>query len=240
MPARTTPLLRTPAAADHLPDVRTYWRVVLALVAPLPMVAKGLYYLITPVDGGAGFHDSVAAYAARPGLLGPLMALDAVFVVTLVPATLAVGLAARRGAPRLSAAGTSVALLGFLAGTALLGGVLTPASLTARHHLDVEAMAALDATLATEPLLEAAGLLFIIGVVVGLGLLGAALWRSRIVPPWVGAALLVGASTHPFVPGHVSQGIGLLVAAVGFTGAGVALLRLSNDELDLPALRTGR
>jgi DNA-directed RNA polymerase specialized sigma24 family protein len=33
----------------------------------------------------------------------------------------------------------------------------------------------------------------------------------------------------------VGQGIGLLVAAAGFAGVSVALLRMSNDEFDLPA-----
>ena len=230
----------TPATTHHQPDVRTYWRVVLAILAPLPMLAKGVFYLLSPVDGDVGFGDSVAAFRDRPGLLGLLVALDAVFVVGLLPATLAVALAARRGAPRLTAAGASVAFLGFLTGIALLGGILTPAVVTARHGLDVEAMGKLDDALGTEPLLSVAGLLFVTGIVVGLGLLGAALWRSRAVPVGVGVALLVGGSTHPFLPGHVAQGIGLLVAAVGFAGAGLALLRLRNDELDLPALRPSR
>ncbi|HET6530972.1 MAG TPA: hypothetical protein VFH03_10235 [Actinoplanes sp.] len=37
-----------------------------------------------------------------------------------------------------------------------------------------------------------------------------------------------------FTPGHVAQGIGLLVGAVGFLGVSRALLRMRNDEFDLP------
>ena len=33
----------------------------------------------------------------------------------------------------------------------------------------------------------------------------------------------------------IYKGIGLLVAAAGFTGINVALLRMTNDEFDLPA-----
>jgi hypothetical protein len=42
----------------------------------------------------------------------------------------------------------------------------------------------------------------------------------------MGIALAIGGFTHPFIPGHVAQGIGLAVAAAGFAGATVTLLRI--------------
>jgi hypothetical protein len=224
-------------AAKPLRDVRGFWRILLAVIAPLPFLAKGIYYILAPVDGGASFSDTVAAFTAHQQLANALKWFDAVFVVGLIPATYAVAWVARRGAPRLTTAGAVIALLGFLAGIALLGGVETPAQVTVQHNLDVNAMSALDQALQNEPLLAIAGLLFIVGVVFGLGLLGAALWRSRYAPAWMGIALMVGGATHPFIPGHVGQGIGLLVASVGFAGASVALLRMRNGEFDLPAAR---
>lgn len=95
-------------------------------------------------------------------------------------------------------------------------------------------MAKLDDTWQNEPLQLAAGLLFIVGIVFGLLLLRLALWRSHVAPAWMGIALAVGGLTHPFIPGHVAQGIGLAIAAVGLAGATVALLRMTNDEFDLP------
>ncbi len=75
---------------------------------------------------------------------------------------------------------------------------------------------------------------FIVAIVIGISLIGAALWRSGQIP-WVGAiAIIVGGSTHPFLPGHVAQGIGLLVGAAGFACVSVALLRLPKDAFDLP------
>jgi hypothetical protein len=53
-------------------------------------------------------------------------------------------------------------------------------------------------------------------------------------------ALIVGGVTHPFLPNHVIAGIGLLVAAAGFAGATVALLRMRNDEFDLPPIAMSR
>ncbi|GED83669.1 hypothetical protein [Streptomyces sp. 6-11-2] len=42
-----------------------------------------------------------------------------------------------------------------------------------------------------------------------------------------GNALAVVGFTHPFMPGHIASGVGLLVA-----GAGWALLRMSDDDFD--------
>lgn len=235
-PATTETTAPTRAATVRpLRDVRGFWRILLAVIAPLPMLAKGIFYILTPENGDTGFRDTVTALAAHKGLVGTLTWFDAVFVAGLIPATYAVAWVARRGAPRLTTAGAVIALLGFFAGISLLGGVLTPAVVTARHGLDVNAMAALDDAVSNEPMILVAGLLFIVGIVIGLGLLGVALWRSRSAPAWMGIALLVGGATHPFIPGHVAQGIGLLVAAVGFAGATVALLRMRNDDFDLPA-----
>jgi hypothetical protein len=232
-----TATLAAASPARPLRDMRGFWRVLLAVIAPLPMLAQGIYYVFSPIDGGADFRDTLAAYAAHQQLLDTLKGLNAVFVVGLIPATVAVAWVTRRGAPRLTTVGAVIALLGFLAGFTLLGGVETPALVTVQHGLDVEAMAKLDQALPGEPLLLVAGLLFIVGIVFGLLLLGIALWRSRVVPAWMGIALALGGFTHPFVPGHVAQGIGLVVAAIGFAGASVALLRMRNDEFDLPPAR---
>ncbi|MGN9912217.1 hypothetical protein ACTMTJ_32225 [Phytohabitans sp. LJ34] len=220
-----------------LADVRGFWRVLLAVIAPLPMLAKGVYYLITPVEGGASFDETLAAFTAHERLAGVLMWLDVVFVVGLVPATYAVAWVARRGAPRLTTAGALISLLGFLAGVALLGGVITPAAATVRHDLDPAAMAAFSDAIEGEPLIGIAGLLFITAVVIGLGLLGGALWRSRYAPAWAGIAIMAGGITHPFLPGSLAQGIGLLVAAAGFAGASYALLRTPDGGFDLPPAR---
>jgi hypothetical protein len=50
---------------------------------------------------------------------------------------------------------------------------------------------------------------------------------------------MIGGVTHPFIPNHIGQGIGLFVAAAGFVGVSMALLRMSNDEFDLPPVARG-
>lgn len=217
-------------------DRRRFWRVLLAVVAPLPMLAKGVFYLISPAPGDAGFRETVAAFQSHQGVLETMKWLDAVFVVTLVPATVAAAWVARRGAPRLTSAAAFIALSGFLAGIALLGGVETPPLVTVQHDLDASAMSDLQDAMNGEPLLGVASLLFIIGVVFGLGLLGGALRRSRAVPAWSAFAVMLGGATHPFIPSSIGQGSGLLVAAAGFVGVSIALLRMSDADFDLPPI----
>jgi hypothetical protein len=229
----TTPAASVRAAATSR-DVRGYWRVLLAVVAPVPMLAKGAFYVLSPASGDATYADTVTAFSAHQQLVELVKWLDAVFVVTMVPAAVAAAWVARRGAPRLTAAGATLALTGFLAGFGLLGGVETPALVTVQHDLDPTAMEDLDRAMHGEPLLGIASAFFIVGVVLGLGLLGGALKRSRAVPTWAAMAVLLGGVTHPFIPGSLGQGIGLLVGAAGFVGVSVALLRMTNDEFDLP------
>ena len=225
--ATATPPLRRP----H--DVRRFWRVLLAVVAPLPMLGMGLHYILSPVDGDAPFESVVAAYLADPARAELLQYLQVPFLL-LVPAAFAVAWVSRCGAPRLTTVGAVVALTGFLVGFGTVGGVVSPALLTAQHNLDAAAIAEMGRVLQETPIALVGSLLFILGVTVGLLLLGLALWRSHAAPAWVGLALAIGGFTHPFMPGHVAAGIGLLVAAVGFGGASRALLRMSDDEFDLP------
>ena len=121
----------TPAAIAKPPrDVRGFWRVLLAIIAPLPMLAEGIYYLFVPIGGDVTFQDTVTAFAAHKQLIDVITWFGAVFVVGLIPATFAVAWAARRGAPRLATWGAAIALLGFMTGLPLLGGPINVSYIT--------------------------------------------------------------------------------------------------------------
>jgi hypothetical protein len=47
---------------------------------------------------------------------------------------------------------------------------------------------------------------------------------------------MLGGATHPFIPWSAGQGIGLLVAAGGLVAVSAALLRMPDDEFDLPPI----
>src|SRR5690349_1140020 len=136
-----------------LHDARGFWRIVLAVVAPLPMLAQGIFYVLSPVDGDAEFDSTLAAVRAHAGLASGLMYLEAVRDTVRLPATVAVARVARRAAARLTAWAAAISLTGFLAGFTLLGGVLTPALMPVRHGLDPSAMKQMSAAFEGEPLI---------------------------------------------------------------------------------------
>ncbi len=235
--ANTTTSPSTTATAPSVTrthDTRGFWRALLAVVVPLPLLAKGIAYLIIPVDGDASFDSTVDALSSRPGLANTLVWLDVVFCVLLVPTLLAGCWLARRGAPRLATAAALVAAGGAMAGTAILEGPLPTHQMALRHDLDPSAMSAYGNALEKDLVFGLGSIFFIVAIVIGISLLGAALWRSGQIPRLAAIAVILGGSTHPFLPGHVAQGIGLLVAAVGFASVSLALLRLPRDAFDLP------
>jgi hypothetical protein len=214
-------------------DTRTFWRLLLAIVAPLPMLCMGAVYVIKPFEGDAPLPDTVAAIAAERQLYEVLLWLGLPFLVGLIPAVIAVAWVTRRQTPVLTTVGAVWTLLGCLSAFPLLVPDDLLAYLAVTEGLDVATIAELDAAWWALPVTGAAALLFISGIVVGLPLLGVALWRSRVAPKWMAIALIIGGATHPFLPNHVVAGIGLLVAGLGFAGATRALLRMTNEEFDL-------
>ena len=222
------------AVARPARDTRRYWRVLLAIVAPLPLLGLGASYVISQIPSDGPFKSLAAAAAAHHQSTVVAGALGLFFLIGLIPATIALAWCTRRNAPTLTAFGASISMLGFVAALPLLPNDNGLALVTADKHLNVSMIAALDKALWAQPVNQVASILFLAGIVIGLPLLGIALWRSRIAPAWMAACLIVGGFTHPFIPSHIAQGIGLWLAAIGFTAATRALLRMSNDEFDLP------
>jgi len=222
-------------------DARAFWRILLAVGAALPFLAKGVEYIISPLRGGEPFAEMVEAYATHRDLVPLLFALDAVFTLCLIPATVALAWVARRRAPVLTAVGGFLGLFGFFA--VLPRGVddMGMAQVTVDEKLDVATVGRINEALWANPLPSIAILFFLIGLVIGLPLLGIALWRGRVVPRWAAGCLILGTATHPFIPGGVAAGIGLIVAGIGFLAVSGVLLRMGNDEFDRPPVsaRTG-
>jgi hypothetical protein len=216
--------------ASHSDD-RRFYRAVLALVAPLPMLAMGTTYLVLDMAGDAPFRDTVDAAGRQSSTLNATLWLSMLWFAFLIPAVIAVALVTRRTFPRLTAWGLVLTVPGFGLGFAGPNDNVL-ALLTHEKNLDVGQMTTLDKALWAEPVYGISSLLFIIGIVIGLLLLGIALARSGAAPRAFGIALAAGGFTHPFLGAvnHVVQGAGLYVAAIGFAGASLALLRMSDDE----------
>ncbi len=223
-----------PAASTTTRDTRTFWRVLLAVLAPLPLLSMGLSYMIMPYDGGADIATTAAAITAHPGRAWAAVVLSVPFLLFLIPATIALAWTTRRRTPRLTTVGACLTLLGFLSAFPTLPGENLYAQAVVDRGLDVGTVQALTDALWAQPLAGVTVLLFLAALVIGLPILGIALWRAKAAPRWLAACLIAGTVTHPFIPGHLPQGIGLLVGGVGFLGVSMALLRMRNDEFDVP------
>jgi hypothetical protein len=184
------------------------------------------------MPGDGPFENIVAAVERQEGVMAAGQWLSLLFFAFLVPAVIAVAAVTRRARPRLTAVGIALTVPGIAAGFGLSPNDTTMAYLVHTSDLDVATVGELDEAWWALPVATIGSLLFIIGIVFGLLLLGIALARSGQVPPWYGVALAVGGFTHPFVSpaGHVVVGLGLWVAAVGFAGASLALLRMRDDD----------
>jgi len=221
-------------------DTRTYWRVLLAVIAPLPLLGMGIGYLLNPTDGDADVATTVAGIEAHPGRALVSMLAAVLFVMLLPPATAALAWVSRRRAPRLTTVGASLTLLGLLAGFATLPAGNNIAWIAAQEDLDLTIIQTLDDALWAQPTAGVGIILFLAAITIGLPLLGIAMWRAKAAPRWMAVCLIAGTATHMFTPGHVAQGVGLLVGAVGFAGVSRALLRTRNDEFDLPPVSAAR
>jgi hypothetical protein len=224
----------TPPTTKTARDARTFWRVLLAVIAPLPLLGMGISYVLSPTDGGDDIATTVAGMEAYPGRALVSMVLGLLFVMFLVPATTALAWVTRRRAPRLTTVGACLTLLGLLAGFAMLPAGSNLAWAAAQQDLDLGVVQALDDALWAQPTSGVGIILFLAAITIGLPLLGIAMWRARVAPAWLAICLIVGTATHIFIPGHVAKGIGLLVGGVGFVAVSRALLRMRNDDFDLP------
>ena len=235
----STPTDYAPNRVRRSHDARSYWRAALAVAAPLPWAAMGLVNVLQPFAGDESFASTVEKVRDNLGLVLATSWMSLPFFAFLIPSVVAVVAATRRYAPRLAAWGGTLTVVGFGLGLGALGGGGTPlAVVTVMHGFDVDTMARLDAAFLAAPYALVAGLFWITALIIGQALLGLALWRSRVVPVVFPIALLLGGPTHPFVPGgHIAVGIGLLLAAVGYAGASLALIRTDDDDFDLPPIR---
>ena len=230
-PANLTPSNDPTAADRRLWDPRGYYRRALAVVAPLPLLGMGLIYLTQPAPASADFAETYAAVLANPGsvaIQGPLAWL---FFAFLIPAVLAVAVVTWRRVPRLTAIAVTFCVPAFAASFGLNPpGVDRLAAITDKLDLDPAVIGRLNDGWWEDPISLIAALSFLIGIVFGLAMLGIALWRSGRAPAWMGIALALAGATHPFLPNNLLQGIGLLIGALGFAGASLALLRMTNDD----------
>ena len=200
-------------------DARSFWRIFLATIVPLGPLSVGLSLFLAGTDPvAAQFTSLLIVYLVPPGVL-------------------ALAWVVRRRAPVLATIGGGLAFVGYAA--LIQAPDLTAVGVAA----DAAGLPAAD----TERLIVAVGahpaavgliMLFLVGHIVGLVLLGIALLRSRVAPRWMAVVLIVAAPLDTVL--GATTGAAALVAgsfvllAIGFAAASVALLRTDNPGFDLP------
>ena len=189
--------------------------------------------VLTQPEFSADPADRLAAMDAA-GAAGVVSLLT--FVLAQLPfmvAAVAIAVMARGRSPRLAIAGGALAVVGGF-GHAVFGGIglayLAMSGDSANRAALADVVTRVESGLAV--IFMAAGLL---GTVIGLVLLGIALFRSRVVPRWIPVALWLFIVTE-FVLTNVSEwaspAAGLLYVAA-FTGIAVQLVRGADSSREL-------
>ncbi|TQS44055.1 hypothetical protein [Cryptosporangium phraense] len=201
-------------------------RIVVAGVVYLALGSLGqlVQFVVTPVNSGGSVTDNVAAAAAAPGRMDAAAWLD-LLILFFVPAVLVAGSFAGSRLGRIATAVT--------AGTTVLGiaYVLAPDAMYAAGIPGASIQAYTEA-----PVVAASTAVFLLGHVLGLLVLGIALWRAGQVPRWAGACLalypfLEVAGTAAGVKAVTIVGYLLLLAAFGACAR--ALTRVRPDRTGL-------
>jgi hypothetical protein len=219
-------------------DARGFWRVLLAIVAPLAPLGTAAAILAQPYPVSADAAAALAGATAHPGAQQTALFLNLIPTFLIVPAVISLAWVTRRYTPKLTVVGTVLAVLGYTALIQLPNTDLVNL-VAARQGIDPDKVIALVTAAQAHPVYVIGVLVFLLGHIVGQVLLGIALWRARVAPRWMPVVLIIALPTD-VVAG--AAGVNALAAlawvltAIGFATASVALLRTRNDDFDLAPL----
>lgn len=232
--------MTTTVALGNRTDLRPASRLLAAIILPVGPAALALLRFLLPystTDDATAIESKVRAAPDRMSLV---LWFGLIGFFTLVPAAFAVGRMTRRRAPRLTAAALLLLVPGYLAiGWLIAGDLLVWTGV----HCGADPQLIVRMYEGMHPTIGIAEAVFVAGHVIGTILLGLALWRSQVVPRWAAVLVLVSQPLH-FVAAVVLASHPLdLVAwglqAVGFAAVSVAVLRLRDDDWDLPPVQGG-
>ncbi|MEU4192529.1 hypothetical protein AB0E69_11550 [Kribbella sp. NPDC026611] len=216
-------------------DVRPAWRWTEALILPIGPAAVALLRYLLPYNTTDDVPTIVHKIIGNLDRSSLILWLAYIAILTLVPGAYAVGRLTRRRTPWL----TGVALLLVIPGYLSLPWTASSDAFTwSAGTAGLDPAAITRAADVTHGSMNVAGAVFVIGHVVGTILLGIAMWRSHIVARWAALAVTVSQPIHfiaaVIVSSHTLDLIGWGLQAAGFAAVGWAILRMPNDEWQLP------
>ncbi|WP_433350769.1 DUF4386 family protein [Microtetraspora malaysiensis] len=213
-------------------DPRTAARICAAVLMPVGPACVAVIRLIIP--GGSG--DVGAEVAADPSAQRLVLLLGVPALFTLLPGAFAALRLGRRHRPTLTAWTATFLIPGYLGMTVLAAGdtaVLAGTDI----GLDPATVTRLSDEILSLTMFE--GLVFVVGHIVGIVLLGVLAWRARLMPRWAAILLLLSQPAHLVAIVIVNPWLDLVAwgcTALGMLFLGIRTLRTSNDEWDLPPL----
>jgi hypothetical protein len=201
----------------------------LAIVIPVGPAAVAVLRGVLPYNTTDANAVVAAKVAAHQSAEMAVLWLALLATLTLVPAVIAVGLLARRHAPIL---GTIALVLSFVGFINLSGpGVTSDDTIAlgaARIQLNPVPTGHLIDSVLNLPPVGLGTMLFVVGHILGGVLLGAALWRARVIPTWAAALIAVSQPLHlvfaVFLPDHLFDALAWGLLAVGFAVVAVGML----------------
>jgi hypothetical protein len=212
-------------------------RTMFAILMPIGPLAIGVLRGILPYIGTNSNTALAAKVAAHQGTETVVVWLTFVALLTLIPGVIALGMLARRHAPRLGTAGLVIAYPAFAClFWSSIAGSDTVALGAARAGLHPGTTGALLTSIANIPPISLGTSIFVLGHILSLVLLAVALWRGRVIPVWAAVLLGVSQILH-FVfavvtPIQVLDGCAWGLTAVAFAAAAVALTREPSRDRD--------
>lgn len=219
-------------------DLRRFWRIGIALALPIGPLGVTVLRGILPYWTSDSEATIVAKALAHLDTMNAIGWVSMVMMPPLLFGMLMLGYLARRGAPVLATIGSGISFIAY-ANWGAAGNPDYLVMIMGRNGYSVEAITLLVHQTAAHPIAAVSGVGWVVGHILGMVLLGIALVRAGVLSRWAGALLIASQPVHfisaVVVPSRLLDvTLGWGATTVGIALVSLALLRMTDDEFDLP------
>jgi hypothetical protein len=205
-------------------------RWALAAIMPIGPLAIAIVRGILPYKTTDSNTTLAAQVASHQGTESLVVWLTFIATLTLLPGVITVGLMARRGARRLGTAGLVLAFAAFMSlFWSTVAGSDNVALAAARIGISPALTGRLLDSMGAVPAIGLGSDLFVAGHILGLILIGIALWRGHVLPSWAALAIALSQVLHfifaVVVPVQALDGLAWGLTTVGFAVAALTFAR---------------